>query len=146
MITVLPVIIGISILLLAIILDLFVGDISPWKPWKRIYNLHPTVWLGNLTKALEPHFKNANAKIEKIGRRLLSSNSYSGNHCASLFWAKISLHISRCNRICNCCNNNFQVYNLHQAGNRRCRRSCQSNPRQRLSRGKKICSLLTQRP
>jgi adenosylcobinamide-phosphate synthase len=67
MITVLPVIIGISILLLAIILDLFVGDISPWKPWKRIYNLHPTVWLGKLTKALEPHFKNANAKIEKIG-------------------------------------------------------------------------------
>jgi adenosylcobinamide-phosphate synthase len=45
---------------------LLVGDPSPWKPWKRIYNLHPTVWLGNLTKALEPHFKNANSKIEKL--------------------------------------------------------------------------------
>ena len=28
--------------------------------------MHPTVWLGNLTKALEPHFKNANTKIEKL--------------------------------------------------------------------------------
>jgi adenosylcobinamide-phosphate synthase len=43
-----------------------VGDPSPWKPWRRIYNLHPTVWLGKLTKALEPHFKNANPKIEKV--------------------------------------------------------------------------------
>ena len=58
--------IGVSVLLLAIILDLLIGDISPWKPWKRIYNLHPTVWLGNLTKALEPHFKNPNSKVEKL--------------------------------------------------------------------------------
>ena len=53
-------------LILAIILDLIVGDPSPWKPWKRIYNLHPTVWLGNLTKKLELYFKNANSKIEKL--------------------------------------------------------------------------------
>jgi adenosylcobinamide-phosphate synthase len=45
---------------------LLIGDISPWKPWKRIYNLHPTVWLGNLTKTLEPHFKNTNPRIEKL--------------------------------------------------------------------------------
>ena len=58
--------IGISVLVLAVILDLIVGDPSPWKPWKRIYNLHPTVWLGKLTKALEPHFKNANSTVEKL--------------------------------------------------------------------------------
>ena len=58
--------VGVSVLLLAVILDLLIGDISPWKPWKRIYNLHPTVWLGNLTKILEPHFKSGNAKMEKL--------------------------------------------------------------------------------
>ena len=45
---------------------MIVGDPSPWKPWHRIYNLHPTVWLGRLTKAIEPHFKNSNPKIEKL--------------------------------------------------------------------------------
>jgi cobalamin biosynthesis protein CobD/CbiB len=64
--TMLTVIIGVGTLLLAIIIDLLIGDPSPWKPWRRIYNLHPTVWLGNLTKTLEPHFKNANSKIEKL--------------------------------------------------------------------------------
>ena len=63
---ILPVAIGIGTLVLAVIIDLLIGDPSPWKPWHRIYNLHPTVWLGNLTKALEPHFKNTNAKIEKL--------------------------------------------------------------------------------
>lgn len=66
MIAILVVVIGVSVLFLAIILDLLIGDIPPWKPWKRIYNLHPTVWLGNLTKALEPHFKNPNSKVEKL--------------------------------------------------------------------------------
>src|SRR5271157_895342 len=61
------VIIGVSVLLLAITIDLVFGDPSPWKPWRRVYNLHPTVWLGKLTKALEPRFKNANSKIEKLG-------------------------------------------------------------------------------
>jgi adenosylcobinamide-phosphate synthase len=60
------VLIAVSVLILAIMLDLIVGDPSPWKPWRRIYNLHPTVWLGNLTKKLEPHFKNANSKVEKL--------------------------------------------------------------------------------
>jgi adenosylcobinamide-phosphate synthase len=64
---ILPIAISIGTLILAVIIDLIVGDPSPWKPWHRLYNLHPTVWLGNLTKALEPHFKNANAKIEKLG-------------------------------------------------------------------------------
>jgi cobalamin biosynthesis protein CobD/CbiB len=31
-----------------------------------IYKLHPTVWMGKLTKALESHFKNSNPKIERL--------------------------------------------------------------------------------
>ncbi len=69
---ILPVAIGAGTLVLAVIIDLIVGDPSPWKPWHRIYNLHPTVWLGNLTKALEPHFKTANAKAEKLGGVILA--------------------------------------------------------------------------
>jgi len=58
--------------MLAIVLDLIIGDPSPWKPWKRIYNLHPIVWLGQLTKKLEPHFKSRNEKIEKFYGILLA--------------------------------------------------------------------------
>lgn len=68
----LAVIIGVSVLVLAVILDLIVGDPSPWKPWKRIYNLHPTVWLGQLTKKLEPHFKTSNSKLEKFNGVILA--------------------------------------------------------------------------
>lgn len=64
--------VGAGTLILAVIIDLLVGDPSPWKPWHRIYNLHPTVWLGNLTKALEPHFKNGNNTVEKAGGVLLA--------------------------------------------------------------------------
>ncbi|MCL2869134.1 MAG: cobalamin biosynthesis protein [Candidatus Bathyarchaeota archaeon] len=60
------VVLGISILVLAVLLDLIIGDPAPWKPWKRIYNLHPIVWLGQLTKKLEPHFKTCNATLEKF--------------------------------------------------------------------------------
>ena len=42
------------------------GDPLPWKPWKRRYNLHPTVWIGTLINKIEPHFKNSNPKIEKL--------------------------------------------------------------------------------
>ena len=59
-------------LILAILLDLIIGDPSPWKPWKRIYNLHPIVWLGQLTKKLEPHFKTRNAKLEKFNGIILA--------------------------------------------------------------------------
>lgn len=68
----LAVLLGVSVLVLAVILDLIVGDPSPWKPWKRIYNLHPTVWLGLLTKKLEPHFKTSNAKLEKFNGVILA--------------------------------------------------------------------------
>ncbi len=66
MICVLAVLIAVCVLVLAVIIDLLFGDPSPWKPWKKRYNLHPTVWLGILTKKLESHFKNPNPKIEKL--------------------------------------------------------------------------------
>ncbi len=68
----LAVLLSISVLVLAVILDLIIGDPAPWRPWKRIYNLHPTVWLGLLTKKLEPHFKNSNSKIEKFNGVILA--------------------------------------------------------------------------
>ncbi|MDR0797314.1 MAG: cobalamin biosynthesis protein, partial [Nitrososphaerota archaeon] len=66
------VLLGVSVLVLAILLDLVIGDPSPWKPWKRIYNLHPIVWLGQLTKKLESHFKTQNPAIEKFNGIILA--------------------------------------------------------------------------
>jgi adenosylcobinamide-phosphate synthase len=58
--------VSVSVLILAIILDLLFGDPSPNSPWKLQYKLHPTVWMGNLTKALEPYCKNPNPKLAKL--------------------------------------------------------------------------------
>jgi adenosylcobinamide-phosphate synthase len=58
--------VSVSVLIIAITIDLLVGDPSPTTPWKIQYKLHPTVWMGKLTKALEPHFKNPNPKTEKL--------------------------------------------------------------------------------
>ena len=58
--------VSVSVLILAIIVDLLIGDPSPNSPWKSTYKLHPTVVMGKLTKALEPYFKNPNSKIEKL--------------------------------------------------------------------------------
>jgi adenosylcobinamide-phosphate synthase len=60
------VLIAVCVLVLAIVIDLLLGDPSPWSPWKPQYKLHPTVLMGKLTKALESHFKNSNPKIEKL--------------------------------------------------------------------------------
>jgi adenosylcobinamide-phosphate synthase len=54
------------VLVLAIAIDKIVGDPSPWRPRSLKYKLHPTVWMGKLTAALEPHFKNSKPKIEKL--------------------------------------------------------------------------------
>jgi adenosylcobinamide-phosphate synthase len=59
-------IVAVSVIVLAIVIDLFLGDPAPWNPWNRLYNLHPTVLMGKFTKALERHFKNPNPKIEKL--------------------------------------------------------------------------------
>jgi adenosylcobinamide-phosphate synthase len=58
--------VAVSVIILAAMIDLLLGEPAPWNPWKRIYNLHPTVLMGNFTKALEPYFKNPNPKIEKL--------------------------------------------------------------------------------
>jgi adenosylcobinamide-phosphate synthase len=64
---ILSLLISVSILVLALLLDLIFGDPSPNYPWRIQFRLHPTVWMGNLTKVLEPYFKNRNPKLEKIG-------------------------------------------------------------------------------
>lgn len=56
--------VAVSVLFLAIIIDLLLGD-PPWK-------MHPTLWMGELTKALEPHFKNSNPMIERLNGVLLA--------------------------------------------------------------------------
>jgi adenosylcobinamide-phosphate synthase len=66
------VLIAITVLILAILVDLIFGDPSPNSPWKRTYKLHPTVLMGKLTKALEPHFKSSNPKIAKLNGALLA--------------------------------------------------------------------------
>jgi adenosylcobinamide-phosphate synthase len=65
------VLVALAILILALVLDLIIGDPSPNYPEKIRFKLHPTVWMGNFTHALEPHFKNANPKIEKFNGILL---------------------------------------------------------------------------
>jgi adenosylcobinamide-phosphate synthase len=51
--------VAVCVLVLAIVIDVLFGD----PPWKT----HPTYWLGQLTQTLEPHFRNRNPKIEKLG-------------------------------------------------------------------------------
>jgi adenosylcobinamide-phosphate synthase len=60
------ILIAVCIIVLAIVIDLLLGDPSPWSPWRLQYKLHPTVWMGKLIKALESHFKNSNPKIERL--------------------------------------------------------------------------------
>jgi adenosylcobinamide-phosphate synthase len=66
------VIIAVSVLILAIILDMVLGDPSPNNPEKTVFKLHPTVLMGKLTKALEPNFKNPDPKIAKLNGVLLA--------------------------------------------------------------------------
>ena len=67
----LEILVAILVLVLALVIDLLVGDPAPWKPFKSYHNLHPTVWMGKLAKALKPHFKNPNPRTEKANGVLL---------------------------------------------------------------------------
>ena len=58
--------IAVTVLILAIILDLILGDPSPNDPEKNVFKLHPTVLMGKFTKALEPHLKSPNPKTAKL--------------------------------------------------------------------------------
>ncbi len=60
------ILIAIIILVLAIVLDLVLGDPSPNYPAKWVFKLHPTVLMGKFTKKIEPYFKNKDPKIEKL--------------------------------------------------------------------------------
>jgi len=63
--------ISVSIIVLALVLDLIFGDPSPNYPSRLQFRLHPTVWMGKLTTKLKPHFKNPNPKIEKLNGIIL---------------------------------------------------------------------------
>jgi adenosylcobinamide-phosphate synthase len=60
------VLVAIVMLVLAIALDLILGDPSPNNPAQFLYKIHPTVLMGNFTKKIEPAFKNANPQTEKF--------------------------------------------------------------------------------
>jgi len=63
---ILSIAVAITMLVLAVILDLIVGDPSPNYPDKLIFKLHPTVLMGRFTKKIEPAFKNPNPPTEKF--------------------------------------------------------------------------------
>jgi adenosylcobinamide-phosphate synthase len=71
-IRILAVLIAVTVLVLAIALDLLLGDPSPNNPEKTAFKLHPAVLMGKLTRSLEPHFKNPNPKIAKLYGALLA--------------------------------------------------------------------------
>jgi adenosylcobinamide-phosphate synthase len=71
-IRIIAVLIAVTVLVLAIALDLILGDPSPNNPEKTAFKLHPTVLMGKLTKALEPYFKNPDPKIAKRNGVLLA--------------------------------------------------------------------------
>ena len=62
---ILNVLIAFIIVVLAVLLDLVLGDPSPNYPDKLVFKLHPTVLMGKFTKKIEPYFKNKDAKTEK---------------------------------------------------------------------------------
>jgi adenosylcobinamide-phosphate synthase len=64
--------VAVSVLVLALVLDLIFGDPSPNYPERIQFKLHPTVWMGKLTVVLKPHFKNPNPKTEKLKGVLLA--------------------------------------------------------------------------
>jgi adenosylcobinamide-phosphate synthase len=60
------------VLVLALLLDLFLGDPSPNYPDKFIFKAHPTVLMGKFTKRIEPYFKNRDGRTEKFLGALLA--------------------------------------------------------------------------
>jgi adenosylcobinamide-phosphate synthase len=60
------VLLAVAVLVLAIVLDLVLGDPSPNYPEKTAFKLHPTVLMGKFTKILEPHFKSPDPQTAKL--------------------------------------------------------------------------------
>jgi adenosylcobinamide-phosphate synthase len=65
-------VVAICVLVLALVLDILLGDPSPNDPSSIGFRLHPTVWMGTFTKKLEKHLKNPNPRIEKLNGVLLA--------------------------------------------------------------------------
>jgi adenosylcobinamide-phosphate synthase len=63
--------VAVCVLILAILLDIVVGDPSPNSPYASYYKLHPTVLMGNLAKTLKLRSKNSNPQREKLNGVLL---------------------------------------------------------------------------
>jgi adenosylcobinamide-phosphate synthase len=85
----LSILVAIAMLVLAIVLDLILGDPSPNNPNRLVFKLHPTVLMGNFIKKIEPAFKNPNAKIEKALGILLGLTSIAAFAIPTFFglWA-----------------------------------------------------------
>jgi len=64
--------VAVSVLVLALVLDLVFGDPSPNYPERIQFRLHPTVWMGKFISSLKPYFKSPNPKTEKISGVLLA--------------------------------------------------------------------------
>jgi len=64
--------IAISVLIMAILLDLVLGDPSPNNQSKLVFRLHPTVLMGKLAGLLEPHLKSPKSKVTKLNGVLLA--------------------------------------------------------------------------
>jgi adenosylcobinamide-phosphate synthase len=56
---------AVTVLILALLIDLVFGDPAPWTQLKVYQKLHPTIWMGKFAKALRPYFKNPNPQMEK---------------------------------------------------------------------------------
>ncbi len=63
--------VSLLVLVLAILMDIAVGDPSPNSPFAAYYKVHPTVLMGNYTKALEKRLKNPIPRREKVNGILL---------------------------------------------------------------------------
>jgi adenosylcobinamide-phosphate synthase len=57
---------AIVMLVLAVALDLVLGDPSPNNPDLWVFKIHPTVMMGRFTNKIEPYFKSSNPKMEKF--------------------------------------------------------------------------------
>jgi adenosylcobinamide-phosphate synthase len=71
-ISIIAVLIAVTVLVLAIALDLLLGDPSPNNPEKIAFKLHPAVLMGQFTKALEPNLKSPNPKTAKLKGTILA--------------------------------------------------------------------------
>ena len=64
--------VAVVVLVLAILLDLFIGDPSPNYPEKTAFKLHPAVLMGKLTRVLESHLKSPDPKTARFYGAILA--------------------------------------------------------------------------